>query len=49
VWGFLLLFLRFYLRESERAQTGGVAGRGRSRLPTGKELDVGLNPRTPGS
>jgi len=30
----LYFFLRFiYLSERERAQAGGVAGRGRSRLP----------------
>ena len=47
---FKILFIYLTEREtaSERGNTGGGRGRGRSRLPV-EEPDVGLDPRTPGS
>jgi len=36
-------------RPKERAQAGGAAGRGRSRLLLSREPDAGLDPRTLGS
>lgn len=45
----LVIYQRESASESERAQAGGAAGRGRSRLPTEEGAQVGLDLRTLGS
>ena len=54
IWKFFLFFKKNYLfgRESESmsAQAGvGTEGEGEAGFPSSRELNMGLDPRTPGS